>query len=90
MILNANSQIKYSSRFLYNKEHEVLLFSYKPNDKNKLVLLINSSHHGKNVTDDVEIKPEIIDFYKKTKIDVDSFDQLIGNSPLTCVYDICM
>jgi len=90
MILNANSEVKYSSRFLYNKENDILLVSYKPKDKNKLILLISSYHRGKNVTDDVEWKPEIIDFYNKTKTGVDSLDQFIGNSPLICLYDISM
>ena len=53
---------------------------YKPKDKNKLVLLISSYHHDKNVSDDVERKPEVIEFYNKTKTGVDSLDQLIGNS----------
>ena len=90
MILNANSQVKYSSRFLCNKENDILLVSYKLKDNNNLVLLISSYHHGKNVAGDVERKPEVIDFYNKTKTVFNSLDQLIGNSALICLYDICM
>ena len=76
MISSANSQVKYSSHFLYNKENEILLVSYKPKDKNKLVLLISSYHHGKNVSDDVERKPKVIEFYNKTKTGVDSLYEI--------------
>ena len=51
------------------------------NDKNKLILLINSYHHDKNVVVDVERKPKVIDIHNKTKIGVDS---------LICLYDTCM
>jgi len=88
MIFNTNSQVKYSSRFLYNQENDILLALYNPKDKNKLVLLIRCYHHGKNVFDDVERKPEIIDFYNKIKTRVDDLDQLTGNSPLICLYAI--
>ena len=80
MISSANSQVKYSSHFLYNKENGILLVSYKPKDKNKLVLLISSYHRDKNVSDDVKRKPEVIVFYNKTKTGVDSLDQLVGSS----------
>jgi len=90
MILNKNSQIKYSLSFLYNKENDILLDSYKLKDKNKLILLISSYNHCKNVTDDVERKPKVTEFYNKTKTEVGSLDQLLGNSRLICLYDICM
>ena len=52
---------------IFGKENEILLVSYKPKDKNKLVLLISSYHNDKNVSGDVERKPEVIEFYNKTK-----------------------
>jgi len=60
MILNENSQVKYSSLFLYNKENDILLVSYKPKNKNKLVLLISSYHHDKNVADNIEKKSKVM------------------------------
>ena len=88
MILNGNLQVKYSLSLLHNKENEILLISYKPKDNDKLVLLISSYHHGKNVPGDVERKLEVIDFYNKTKTGIDFLYRLIGNSPLISLYDI--
>ena len=59
MFITNDFERKFTSQIFFAfslQKNDILLVSYKPKDKKKLVLLISSYNHGKNVTDDVETK----------------------------------
>lgn len=77
-----------TSAFLF-QENAVLL-SYKPK-KNKIVLLMSSKHERPEIND--KGKPEIIQFYNKTKGGVDVLDQMCAHystSRKTRRWPVCM
>ncbi|XP_022109380.1 piggyBac transposable element-derived protein 4-like [Acanthaster planci] len=63
-----------SSVFLFNGD--LTLVSYIPKPK-RSVILLSSMHHDKSV-DGINQKPEIINFYNKTKGGVDTLDQMVS------------
>ncbi|CAK9811038.1 hypothetical protein ANTPLA_LOCUS6796 [Anthophora plagiata] len=70
----SKSREEYSSLFAYHEN--VTLCSYVPK-KEKAVILLSTMHTG-NVVSGPKRKPEIIDFYNRTKSGVDTMDQLLG------------
>lgn len=82
-----------SSRFCF--DNEKTLVSYKTK-KNKGVILLSTMHEGAIINDQSQ-KPEIIEFYNRTKCGVDVFDQMCSNMscsrktrrwPLCIFYDL--
>lgn len=63
-----------SSAFIFDRE--MTMVSYKPPIKDKLVLLLSTMHSQPVI--DSNGKPEIINFYNKTKGAVDAFDRMCG------------
>jgi len=61
----------------YGYDGKNILVSFCPK-KNKVVLLLSSKHKTGRLGEGGE-KPEIIEFYNKTKCGTDVFDQLAGN-----------
>ena len=56
IIFSSKSDSKYSSRFLYNENSQILLISYKPKNA-KDVLILSNFHWDKNIADEVEKIP---------------------------------
>ncbi|KAL4152780.1 hypothetical protein QTP88_000613 [Uroleucon formosanum] len=54
------------------------LVSYKANKK-KIVMLISTIHHDKNIANEEKLKPEIIMAYNSTKSGVDTMDYMTEN-----------
>jgi hypothetical protein len=66
----------YSSIFGFNTTDRTTLVSYKAK-KNKVVVLMSTMHATKTVSTATHKKPEIVEFYNKTKGGVDVADQMI-------------
>jgi hypothetical protein len=62
-----------TSLFIFDKE--MMITSFYP-WKNKMVLLLSTTHQGKEVDTNSPKKTEIVEFYNKTKGGVDALDQL--------------
>lgn len=60
-----------SSQFFFNDKLTLVSFTPK---KNKIVLVLSSLHHTKDVNESTK-KPEIIMYYNKHKGGTDAFDQ---------------
>lgn len=72
----AKNRNKYDSIFGYTKQET--LVSYVPK-KGKTVVLLSSYHTSStSISDEEHRKPEIIEFYNKTKAGVDIVDKLCG------------
>jgi hypothetical protein len=66
----------HSSMFGFNTVDDTALVSYKAK-KNKVVVLLSTMHTSKTVNAHEKKKPEIVEFYNKTKGGVDVADQMI-------------
>lgn len=64
-----------TTRYAYDGKNILLSFCPK---KNKVVLLLSSKHKTGEKCENSD-KPEMIDFYNRTKCGTDVFDQLCGN-----------
>jgi len=51
IIFSSKSDSKYSSRFLYNENSQILLISYKPKNA-KDVLILSGFHRDKSIADE--------------------------------------
>lgn len=67
---------------MFNSENDcqVTLCSYKPEQRNEIVLVLSSEHHDAHVPEanNPKLKPEMILDYNSRKGGVDSADQLIA------------
>ncbi|XP_050509073.1 piggyBac transposable element-derived protein 4-like, partial [Diabrotica virgifera virgifera] len=70
----ANKEV-HSSSFYFTQDTTVV--NYIPK-KNKNVVLMSTLHHGKDISDRNDKKPQIILDYNSTKGAVDTLDQLVG------------
>lgn len=66
----------YSSIFGFNTVDQTAMVSYKAK-RNKIVVLMSTMHTTKTVSVAAKKKPEIVEFYNKTKGGVDVVDQMI-------------
>lgn len=67
------------SSTLFGFHENLTIVSYVPK-KNKVVTLLSTMHHDAVINEDsAKKKPEIIEFYNKTKGGVDHMDQMVGN-----------
>lgn len=71
----SKSREVYSSLFGFHEN--VMICSYVPK-KNKAVILLSTMHVDMNVSATQKKKPELIQYYNKTKIGVDRMDQMLG------------
>jgi hypothetical protein len=64
---------------LFGFQHDISIVSYVPSI-GKSVILLSSHHHNDNIVEvkKDKFKPEIIDFYNKTKGGVDTMDQKVN------------
>lgn len=66
----------YSSMFGFNTKDGTALVSYKAK-KNKIVILMSTMHQTQLVSQNEKKKPEIVEFYNRTKGGVDVADQMV-------------
>ncbi|CAK9816544.1 PiggyBac transposable element-derived protein 4 [Anthophora quadrimaculata] len=82
----SKSREEYSSLFAYHEN--ITLCSYVPK-KEKAVILLSTIHTG-NVFSGSKRKPEIVEFYNRTKSGVDTMDQLkTRKSCQKCTQPVC-
>ncbi|XP_076267092.1 piggyBac transposable element-derived protein 4 isoform X2 [Rhynchophorus ferrugineus] len=62
---------------VFGFHEKVTLCSYVPK-KNKVVIMLSSMHHEAKISDSAKKKPEIIEFYNRSKAGVDTMDKLLG------------
>lgn len=72
-MLKNNSREPLSTLFGFNKNATIC--SYVPK-KNKSVILLSTLHQTKEISNDLQKKPEIIKFYNRTKGGVDNMDKM--------------